>query len=411
MRHPPEDRDGISEERLLDILLFAPDRLGNLGRGDTGSALLLPAFDADRFAERVQREGVSAVIYHNVRKHHLAGLLPQTCLSELSARYHANLRHNLLIIGALRHVLDAFHEAGIACIVLKGMVLAERIYPNLALRGMSDVDVLIRKEDLFRADAVLAARGYTSRDATAARAAENPVGYLASLEYRKSETAPLNFHLHWHLVNTSVPATAFVDRIDLDRFWEKAVVTKVADSPVWMLCPEHLLIYLCEHALRVGHSFDRLILLCDLYWVIKTFADRIDWMWVVEESRRLGLDRFVFHALTILQHHTGLTAPDPCLAELRPAALTWEERFFLRLQLNDRRVRGSSYFLYLALNRGFLAKLHLVVRTFFPPRVILRQRRPWRKGAPGEAAYSGRAWEIITQLKGVLGLFLRKKGP
>ena len=73
----------------------------------------------------------------------------------------------------------------------------------------------------------------------------------------------------------------FVEQVDINRLWEKAIPTSVADSHALTLRPEHVLIYLCEHALRVGHSFDRLILICDIFFSIKAFAD----------GHRLGFSR------------------------------------------------------------------------------------------------------------------------
>jgi hypothetical protein len=326
----------------------------------------------------------------------------------LSNHYHANLKRNLSLIGALREVLTAFHEEGIPCIVLKGMALAEQVYSNIALRGMSDVDVLVRKGDLFRADAGLVRWGYGSRDSTAARAIHNPAGYLASLEYRKEEASPLNLHLHWHPVNTSIPATMFVHRIDLDRLWEKAVPVRVADSQALMLCPEHLILYLCEHALRVGHSFDRLILVCDIYFTIKAFAGGINWEFLARESRHLGLLHFVYHGLTIVRHHTGLGIIDEAIASLKPPDLSLGEKLFLRLQMSDRRIRGSSYLIYLTLNQGLLAKLRFIARTFFPPRAILLQRRHEKDQGNIKSYYWARLREILSHVYGSLARYLIK---
>lgn len=399
MTCPPEDGSLSEDGGLLRTILFEPHHARTLLIGKGGTGAVAPDREWSGFLETAVREGVSAVLFHHLRTYRLADLCPPEIIAALSRRYHANLRCNLQIIGALREVLTGFRNEGLPCIVLKGMALAERVYPNIALRGMSDVDLLVRKGDLLRADACLVRLGYTSRDSTVARAAGNPPGYLASLEYRDDGASVLNLHLHWHPVNTSVPATAFVERIDLERLWEKALPARIADSEALMLCPEHLIIYLCEHALRVGHGFDRLILVCDLYFAIKVFAERIQWPEVVAESRRWNLDRFVYHALTIVKGHTGLTAMDGCLAELTPATLTLWERIFVRIQRSRRRVRGSGYFLHLALHRGPLAKMGFLARTLFPPRQILLQRRAVERTESAASGYVARIGEVSSHLR------------
>ena len=352
--------------------------------------------DWTRLVEKARQEGVSAVLFHNIAKNHLEDLVPQESYRDLSNHYYANLKRNMSIIGELREVLATFQEAGIPCIVLKGIALAELVYPSIGMRGMSDVDILVKKEDLFTVDKHLSSHGYTSADSSVTKAIHNPVGYLASLEYRKNDPSPLNLHVHWHIVNTSVPATMFVERIDINRLWENSAMTAVADSRALMLRPEHLIIYLCEHALRVGHSFDRLILICDIFFSIKAFEKIIDWNFIVEESRRFNLSRFVYYSLSIVKHYTSLDIADGCIAKLRPPDISLGEKLFLRLQFNNRRIRGISYFIYLAMNRSLSDKAGFIGRTFFPPPSILLQRRYGKGYEFGKSYYITRIREVIS---------------
>ncbi|MEI8172821.1 MAG: nucleotidyltransferase family protein [Deltaproteobacteria bacterium] len=381
-----------TEDKFILKLLFEPEK---------AKSILPPhAPDWTRLVEKARQEGVSAVLFHNITKHSLEDLIPPESYRDLSNHYYSNLKRNMAIIGKLRQVLATFQEAGIPCIVLKGIALAEHVYPNIATRGMSDVDILVKKDDLFKVDDSLSSLGYISRDSSVAKAIHNPVGYLASLEYRKDAKSPLNLHVHWHTVNTSVPATMFVERIDINRLWENSAMAAVADSRALILSPEHLIIYLCEHALRIGHSFDRLILVCDIFFSIKAFENIIDWNFVSEESRRFGLSRFVYYGLTIVKHYTSLDIPDECIAHLKPSDMSWGEKYFLKLQFNNQRIRGSSYFIYLAMNRGLFAKLEFIARTFFPPAPILLQRRHGIDHKKLKSFYWSRMREIITHIWG-----------
>ena len=388
-----------TEDKFILRHLFAPEKAEAVPPAE-GAGRVKAEKDPDWsvFLEKTRREGVSAVIFHNLRKQGLAARIPTEILSALSRDYHANLKRNMLIIGELRTILSRLQAAGIPCIVLKGIALAEFVYPSLAMRGMSDVDLLIRKEHLQQADGMLASLGFLSRDLDALEAVRNPAGYLASLEYRKDPPSPLNLHLHWHLVNTSVPATAFIREVDLERIWKKSGPVRMADGPARMLCPEHLILYLCEHALRVGHSFDRLILLCDLFYAVNTFADSLGWIALVEEARRTGFSRFAYHGLTIAKAYTGLAIPEICLAQLKPLDLSRSEKLFLRLQRCNRRIRGSSYLIYLAMNRGMSAKAGFIARTFFPPAQIILQRRYLKEGEFKKSLYLSRIGEICSYI-------------
>ena len=388
-----------TEDKFILKLLFAPEKVKSiLPDEEAGTMPPEHAPDWTRLLEKARQEGVSAVLFHSITKHHLESLVPQESYKDLSNHYYTNLKRNMAIIGALRKVLATFQEAGIPCIVLKGIALAEHVYPSIAMRGMSDVDILVKKDDLFKVDDYLSSLGYISQDSSVAKAIHNPVGYLASLEYRKDAKSPLNLHVHWHTVNTSVPATMFVERIDINRLWENSAMTAVADSHALMLRPEHLIIYLCEHALRIGHSFDRLILVCDIFFSIKAFENIIDWDFIIEESRRFNLSRFVYHSLSIVKYHTSVDIPVECIAKLKPPDISWGEKFFLRLQLGNRRIRGSSYLIYLAMNRGLSDKIRFIARTFFPPPQILLQRRYGKGRESTKSYYIDRIREVFSQI-------------
>jgi hypothetical protein len=388
-----------TEDKFILKLLFAPEKTRSV-LPDKKAEATPQGSDPDwtRLVVKARQEGVSAVLFHNITKHHLENLVPQESYKDLSNQYYSNLKRNMSIIGELREVLASLQEDGIPCIVLKGISLAEHVYPNIAMRGMSDVDILFKKEDLFRVDDRLSSLGYIPRDSSVTKAIHNPAGYLASLEYRRDGESPLNLHVHWHTVNTSVPATMFAEQIDLNRLWENATITSVADSRALMLRPEHMIIYLSEHALRIGHSFDRLILICDIFFAIRTFENSLDWDFIAAESRRFNLSRFVYHSLSIVEHYTAVGIPDDCIAKLKPPDISRGEKFFLSLQFSNRRISGSSYFIYLAMNRDLSEKIGFITRTFFPPRQILLQRRHWKGAELKQSFYISRIWEVISHI-------------
>jgi hypothetical protein len=215
-------------------------------------------------------------------------------------------------------------------------------------------------------------------------------------------------HLHWHLVNTSTPAIYFINKVDMERVWEKSVIAKVADTEVRLLCPEHLIIYLCEHALRIGHSFDRLILVCDILYAVKTYEAILDWNKVSVEANSLGLQNFTYLGLKTVQIYGGQKfLRNDILNKLTPPSLSWTERLFLSLQENHYRLRGSSYLVYLGLSKGPLNKAHLIIRTFFPPRPILSQRGRFKLKKQTNTLYFERIREILLHISKMFKAIIR----
>jgi hypothetical protein len=190
----------------------------------------------------------------------------------------------------------------------------------------------------------------------------------------------------------------FVKHVDIERIWEKAVAARVADADAYMLCPEHLIIYLCEHALRIGHSFDRLILITDIFHALKAYENNIDWDFLVEESRRFNLDRLVYFSLSVVKSYTSSNIPEECLRKLMPPDISRGELFFQKLQFSNRRIRGSSYFIYLAMNRTITDKITFLFRTLFPPRQILLQRLYIKEGTIKKSYYIARMREVLSHI-------------
>jgi len=360
----------------------------------------------------LEMNGVAGVLFYHLQKAGLQHLTPPDGYEALHDRFHFQIRKNMACAAAAKIVFRLLHLSGIPFLVLKGISLAEHVYPHFAMRTTSDLDILIRKDDLLRADLALSQAGYQAQDSTPQQALLNPPGYLASLEYHKPGIAFAYVHLHWHLVNTSTPATGFIKKVDMGRIWEKSIVTKVAATEARLLCPEHLIIYLCEHALRVGHSFDRLILVCDILYTVKTYEARLDWNHVVAEAKALGLLNFTYLGLKIVQFYGGQEfLSNDILKKFAPPSLSRTERLFLSFQENHYRMRGSSYLVYLALNKGPFNKVRLILRTIFPPRLILAQRTRCKLHAQTKTLSFQRIREITSHLNKMLKLFHRMIFP
>jgi len=195
------------------------------------------AFDWGYLIHRMSEEGVLFLFFYYIKQFHLQNQLPPDVLDVLSCRYYENLRKNMIACTALKPLFDALNERPVPFIVLKGIALAERFYPGFGIRGMSDADLLVRKDDMDLVDATLSAMGYVARDSSVKQALDNPAGYLASLDYRKNDGSLPNLHIHWHPVNTSVPAFMFAGQVDQDRLWERAIPATVANATVRILCP------------------------------------------------------------------------------------------------------------------------------------------------------------------------------
>lgn len=384
------------------VLFPSPNNLAQEGETIAGSVT------GDGLIDICLREDIAPALYYLLKINGRTGVLPPADLQALARLFERNLTSNLILRQELLAVLGRFNAEGLSHLLLKGMALAEFYYPSLSMRRMTDVDILVREEELFSIDTCLKEMGYIPVDSDIENSLGNPEGYLASMEYhRRAGLPPL--HIHWRLVNTSVPAGMFSPFESVRHLWDQSVPVKLDGVASRMLCPEHLLLHLCEHALRVNHSFNRLILVYDIVQVLEHVENGLDWDGVMAEARSSHRDLFLYCSLAIVHHYKASAVPSDLLIRLRPPRLTWEQRLFLRLQLQGKRIRGSSYLVYLSLNRDLWSKWMFLCRTFVPPPAILRQRR--RKGNSADTALLSvlRVWEIIRYLAGVMPRLFGKR--
>ena len=74
--------------------------------------------------------------------------VPDVVLEKLRTVYYATAARNMQMHEQLKRVTDALDEIGVRYILLKGAALIQDVYEgNMALRPMSDVDLLVAPED------------------------------------------------------------------------------------------------------------------------------------------------------------------------------------------------------------------------------------------------------------------------
>jgi hypothetical protein len=215
-------------------------------------------------------QGLRGLLYHEFGA--IGYTLPGDVRRE-AARQHALLemqqRH-------LREVLDgaveALVDAGVRVVLLKGPVLAERLYPTPWLRPSQDLDILICPEDLDRAATALTILGYALQEGPSGRHHRRHDHHL-SLYHASSPPIELHFRLH----------ARFGVMIESAPFVARAVpLPGACGSGVGILCPEDEFLYLARHA--AIHRFGRLSWLYELKLFLRRYT-ALDWRTLLERSR------------------------------------------------------------------------------------------------------------------------------
>ncbi len=212
--------------------------------------------------------------------------VPPDVQDDLRQAYYATMARNLLVYRELSHILTALsalpqsttlnpkseienRKSKIPVILLKGAALAGTVYPNIALRPMGDVDLLIRVPDLPRVQEMLITQGYASYPD---RSREFDQGFGRAKMFTRQTPYPMGIDLHWRLLEwpRGQQATLLTEWL-----WSGAVERRVADIPALVLSPEAQVLHLTSHLAK--HGWQRLLWFYDIAQVIRCYEDELDW--------------------------------------------------------------------------------------------------------------------------------------
>jgi diadenosine tetraphosphatase ApaH/serine/threonine PP2A family protein phosphatase len=203
----------------------------------------------------------------------------------------------------LKTILAALNNAAIPVIVLKGAYLAQAVYPQLHLRQMGDMDLLVPKERVVEAYAILEDLGYASLYGTITLGPLEEGHHLTPL--RKAPGLPL-VELHWTLCDADEAGN-----FNLAELWQRAQPLTLAGEPALALAPEDLILHLCHHA-AYHHQFDMgLRGLMDISRVVERFGTQLDWGALQRTAEAWGWQRGVYLTLALTQALFDLSLPDP----------------------------------------------------------------------------------------------------
>jgi Uncharacterised nucleotidyltransferase len=214
--------------------------------------------------------------------------IPAEWLARAQRRFYATLLRNTTLRDELARVVVALRAAGVESIPVKGVVLAETVYGNLALRPAADLDVLVRPCDLPAARAVLRAMDYAHRAVPLFAELHHP--YHDPQYFRQVDGGDLCLELHWALW-----AERFF-HLGTDVLWERAHGARLGGVEMRLLSPEDTLLHLAIHRSR---SALRLRFLCDIAELLRCHGATLDWEYILGQARAAGARTALYYALAL----------------------------------------------------------------------------------------------------------------
>lgn len=304
----------LSPFRTRDELMLAPDWCDWLGSALRAGPVSLPPPPQDftQQAHVLSGHGILPLLYVRLRDDYLWRTLSQEMRASLSDAFQQSAARSFLLESELIRIGNAPGSLAL----LKGSAVGRLIYPNPALRPVSDIDLLVRREAVEAVQSHLADLGYVGQGLTAHRR-------LGALARRYRAEMPLVadvpgcgrllVELHWALVE----APYYVERMQPDELWAGASLAP--GLPAFLMPrPVLLLAHACAH-LSMHHSSDvRLIWLVDVDRLAR--LPDLDWHEVLDAADRWKLGFALHITLIVTRRWLGTPVPDTVTARLAELA-------------------------------------------------------------------------------------------
>jgi hypothetical protein len=301
-----------AEEHLL--LLLARGRLTDAQQAAARS-LLGQGLAWPELLQRAQIYGLAPLLHHHLQQLGLSEV-PATAAAALKAAYRQNALRSTLMARELAEVMRRLGSAGVPVMPLKGVLLADSLYGDPALRVCGDIDILVPRPLVGQASHLLHAMGY--RDMTAGSEAAQRLHVETGIESAFTRAAGgfrYLLELHWGIF-PNAPS----ERDAVAALWADARPSSVLGVAAVQPSVEWNLLFLAVHAAR--HRWRGLKWLGDIHELCTWTA--IDWAKVKSQAEWLGWDRLL--ELTLSACHTlfGTVIPAPFSRRPLPA---WVQLF------------------------------------------------------------------------------------
>jgi hypothetical protein len=142
----------ISDENKL--LLFCSKQLSGTSSTEEIIPLLQKKLDWQNVVKKARRYSIGSAIYCILSKLPNKNHSQKKSLLQLKKDYLDTLGRNTIVVYEVNALLEILKRANIDVVLLKGAALLASVYPDLAYRFMSDIDILVRENDLAKAQCI-----------------------------------------------------------------------------------------------------------------------------------------------------------------------------------------------------------------------------------------------------------------
>ena len=284
-----------------------PPVAGTLAFVYGGEAELNEALCAQRLPLSASNlQGCLPFLLHELSARELEGRLGREPYERLRGGYRDLSLLNLWYSAEMQQVLEAITAANIQVMVLKGADVAATVYPCPDLRYFGDVDLLLHPGDLQAVITLLESREYSYLQEYRFEAISRQRAGFVYIKRVAAGYLMIELHIAPHSNELGVS-------FNVADLWARARSITAFETRVSGMGLEDLLLYLCWHYRT--HTFERLIWLYDVAFVLQRYGEQLDWALLYRLARSTGLRATVYYVVSWCRDLLKLSLPEEAQLE------------------------------------------------------------------------------------------------
>jgi hypothetical protein len=285
----------LSQEELL--ILFICRTVSTDDATKAIDHLLNKNLNWDFILKLASLHGIAGLLHVTLSQCSNTGDVPDYILKKLETIYRLYALRNLHYSKEFKEIVTNLNRANIRTIPLKGIEFLHSIYAhNIALRNLSDIDILVEKQNVPHAEKILVDMGYKKKK-TSFRFSQRHFHDIFLCSRGKQ---PIVIELHWDVDFSDSPFN-----INIEEFWDRSQEFSSEKFTCYRFSIEDSIIFNSFHILReVKKAPDGFLALkhfCDIATIITKSGDKISWEAIIQRSQKYNVMRPVLFVLMLVK--------------------------------------------------------------------------------------------------------------
>ena len=315
----------------------------------------------ENFLNLSYRHGVLPLVYKGLKNESI----PQVIKEHFQSQNLSIAKNNLLLSAELCMISRELQKNNIQYKAFKGPLLSLQTLEDVTQRQYLDLDILVRKEQVYQTAKLLLQYGYQPMNTIEFLKNEAKLCKEKNYEFFHSKKL-IKIELHWKLLNNHL-----LGKLDNYNIWVENDTVSLYNHQITSLNFNIQLLYLCSHG--TAHLWERIEWIVDIDRLIRNNLSTIQWSQLLYMAKKFhSLQAFLLGmALTQNLFHTPL--PKEIENELKKqttiqtAVITvvtaMEKQKFHLLQDTEENI--LLFQLYLQLETSISKKIVYIFQTLF----------------------------------------------